>query len=160
MFNYNAIDNFILLLKDAADFNVHANRTYIIWIFQNLKNFFINAGVVQSVVFLSFLMVIFGKLFSIIKEKSKNIPKKINKHILDPGVFIALAFSLNLIIVDLIGITRGEIIRLWIFLTVFVQITVAYVCVKKLDKLSFKIILLSSILQILVTIRMVGFLLC
>ena len=45
-----------------------------------------------------------------------------------PITALCLGLLAVLIAVDLIGVNRGEVIRLWIFLACFFQIPAAYVC--------------------------------
>jgi len=63
-----------------------------------------------------------------------------------------------LAILDLSGSIRGEIVRLWIFLAVFVQVAAAGLCAKT-DRWTMDILLAGSVIQTAVTISMVGFVL-
>jgi len=152
IFKYNAIDNFIFIFNDAVHFNEIARRSYEIWVVQNLKNFFINVGVLQSAIFFVFLSYILYRIIVNIKNFGNVTP-----FIVTPGMLLTLSVLLTIFIVDLIGINRGEIIRQWIFITVFFPVIVAYYCVKIKTSLTFYIVLLGTILQSAVSSSMVEF---
>ena len=152
IFKYNAIDSFIFIFNDAANFNVITERRYEIWVVQNLKNFFINVGFLQSIIFFVFLSNI---LYGII-VKIKNF-KKVTRFIMTPGILLTLSIFFTISIVDLICINRGEVIRLWIFIMVFFSFIVAYYCVKIRNSLTFYIVLLGTVLQSVISINMVEF---
>jgi hypothetical protein len=122
-----------------------------------MKNFFINTGIVQSTIFLIFAVTI---IYTAVMLITKRKMEKFYKFILNPGIALTILFIITLLTVDFMRVLISEVIRTWIFFMVFVQIIAAYVIVKKLDKLSFKIVLASTILQTLVTISMIGFLMC
>ena len=77
--------------------------------------------------------------------------------ITQPGQFLAISFIIFLIIIDMLGVNRGEITRLWIFHMVFIQIIAAHFCVTTLDKKTFYLMLATSILYSAIGVSMVGF---
>jgi len=153
-FHYNAVNNFEIIYRDAVNFNVSANRPYKLWIIHNLKDFFINSGVVGSSAFILYLAALLKTIFTTSDKL------KLKRFVVAPGTIMCLAFAANLLILNLIGINRGETIRLWIFMAAFMQICIAYVCARKLDKVGFRIMAISCIVQTLATIGMVGFMIC
>jgi hypothetical protein len=155
VFNYNIIDSAIIIFNRQFDYNA-ANKVYM-FLTPNMKNFFINTGIVQSTILLIFTVTI---IYTAVMLITKRKMEKFYKFILNPGIALTILFIITLLTVDFMRLLTSEIIRTWIFFMVFVQIIVAYVIVKKLDKLSFKIVLASTILQTLVTISMIGFLMC
>jgi hypothetical protein len=50
-------------------------------------------------------------------------------------------------VADAVGINRGEVIRLWIFLACFWQIPAAYVCRRLDSRMAFTIVLIITLLQ-------------
>jgi hypothetical protein len=153
-FHYDVINNFIIIYKDAVNFNTRADRPYWVWIIHNLKDFFINSGVVGSSVFILFSAALLKK---IINTSNK---LKLKNFITAPGTIICLAFAANLVVLNFIGINRGETIRLWIFMAAFMQICIAHACLRKIDNIGIRIIAVSYIVQTLATIGMVGFMIC
>ena len=154
--NYDIIKNFLGNLDLAVEFNTSAERSYWIWIFRNLVLYFINVGFVQSLLVFSFLFIILAKMIEIYKNGDNKI-KNIMKYAVKPGQFLAISFMAFLLVIDLLGVNRGEITRLWIFHMVFVQIIVAYFCVNKLDQKTFYLVIAATILQSTIGVTMVGF---
>lgn len=157
-FQYNILSSFLYAVGEVSAFNQLSGRGYGLWIFENLKEFFINCGVVCSICFFVFIVSFFIGL-PVIHKSKKTRETRLKRFILKPGRLFPFSFFLTLIFLEAFGINRGEITRHWIFLAVFVQMIVAYFCVTKLNKMAFYLILISAILQSAVTIRMVGFVL-
>jgi len=155
IFKYNAIDNFIYIINDAINFNVMEGRRYEIWVVQNLKNFFINLGFLQSIIFFIILSnILYG---IIVKIKNFYSFKKVTQSIIKPGILLTLSVFFIILILDLAGISRGEVIRIWIFIMVFFPVIVAYYCVKRKNSLTFYIVLLGNVLQTVISVNMVAF---
>ena len=64
-----------------------------------------------------------------------------------------------LIATDLIGVNRGEVIRLWIFLACFFQIPAAYVCARLESRVALGLVLGTTLLQAALGTSMIGFIL-
>ena len=62
-----------------------------------------------------------------------------------------------LLAVDLIGMNRGEVIRLWIFLGSFFQIPVAYVCSSLNSRLALALVVAVTALQTAIGVSMINF---
>jgi hypothetical protein len=62
-----------------------------------------------------------------------------------------------LIATDLIGINRGEVARLWIFLACFFQLPAAYVCARLRSDLALLVVLATSALQAALSTALIGF---
>jgi hypothetical protein len=58
---------------------------------------------------------------------------------------------------DVIGVNRGEAIRLWIFLACFWQIPAAYICRRLESSLAFTVVLIMTVLQIALGTAMLAF---
>jgi len=155
IFKYNALNNFIYVVNDAIKFNVLTERKYDIWVVQNLKDFFINVGFLQSIIFFVFLSNIFYGIIA--KIKRYNCFKKVVQFIFKPAILLTLSVFLIIFILDLVCVDRGEVSRVWIFIMVFFPIIVAHYCVKRKNSLAFYIVLLGSVLQSVVTMSMVWF---
>ena len=57
----------------------------------------------------------------------------------------------------LIGINRGEVMRLWIFLACFFQIPAAYACAALEDRRALPLVLATSVVSIVVGTAVIGF---
>jgi hypothetical protein len=111
--HFNPFTWFFVIARNAGQFNPSAGRNYFVWLIQNPIDFFVGAGFFPSILFISSLLTIFRTL-----QKTKNC-------ILRADVAMNLTALLTLVILTLIGINRGEVTRLWIFLMPFVQLSAA-----------------------------------
>jgi hypothetical protein len=151
-FGLDTMKAFIYILKDLQDFFVRARREYTIWIFHNLKEFIVTAGFSLSLLFLFNISC----LFSYKKGELKGIDRGGQPQPVS-GDFVTVSFLFLLIIIDLLGMNRGEVTRLWIFMASFLPI-IAVDYLSKLDgKSPFYVCLGGLFLQIVVSISLVGF---
>jgi hypothetical protein len=112
---FNLIEGFLYCLKDAAHFNIN-NRPYSIWIIQNLKEYVIGAGLASSLIV----------VVSLFKSRNANW-----SNLADRNANVALIiFVVTIFILNFSGANRGEVTRLWIFLTPMQAILTAYFCRK------------------------------
>jgi hypothetical protein len=70
---------------------------------------------------------------------------------------VCLGLSAVLVAVDLLGMNRGEVIRLWIFLACLFQIPVAYVCSSLNSRLALALVVAITALQTAVGLSMINF---
>jgi len=131
--------NFVTTLMSIAQTSSLgiAYRPYTIWLFENLRNFFIGAGIVPSLLFILACIMIF-KI-----KKSASI--------------ITLATLMTIIILDISGLYKGEVARLWIFLMPFIHIIAAYYIAEKLHPRTFYLTIICTIIQSSIAMSMVGF---
>ena len=154
---FNLFEAFAFAWKDAKDFNLSQHRPYAIWVVQNLKDFFLNAGIAPSLLFLACLGHAIWKLVALSRKREEG--NGILTFLGQREVLILLAFSGVLFFIDLMGVNRGETIRLWIFLGVFVQIIAAHACALRSDSRAFAIVLGITVFQAALGISRVGFVL-
>jgi hypothetical protein len=122
--------------RGAGRFNIEAGRPYWIWVRQNLVEFAFGVGVCQAVLFWAAL-------------GESRFP--------DPMAVLCLALLAALLVTDLIGVNRGEVIRLWLFLACFFQIPAAYVCARLESRAALGVVLGTTLLQSALGTAMVGF---
>jgi hypothetical protein len=70
---------------------------------------------------------------------------------------LCLGSAAVLLATDAIGVNRGEVIRLWIFLGCFFQIPAAYVCARLDNRAALLLVLAVTILQATLGTAMIGF---
>jgi hypothetical protein len=75
----------------------------------------------------------------------------------DPIVVVCATLAVMLIVIDGIGVNRGEVIRLWIFLGSFFQIPSAYVCARLNSRSAAMVLIATTLLQNALGSSMVGF---
>ena len=74
-----------------------------------------------------------------------------------PRDLLCLALIATLLSTLLIGVNRGEVIRLWILLACFFQIPAAFVCAWLGSRLALAVVLATTYLQSAIGISTVGF---
>ena len=145
-FGFDLISAFRAVAADAVAFNAVAGRPYNIWVRQNLVEFLFGVGLCQVVLFAAALT---------------DGAAGLKSHRRDRGsVAIVLICSAILAMVgmaDIIGVNRGEVIRLWIFLACLWQIPAAYVCRRLESPVSFTVVLVTTLLQDALGTAMVAF---
>ena len=133
-----------LTAAHAVAFNLAAARPYGFWVLENPAEFFFGSGLCQSVVFAGVMGVIIGGLSG-------------DARLTRPIAALTVGLLAVLIAVDVIGINRGEVIRLWIFLGSLFQIPAAYACAKLPGRAAIATVLVCSALQATLGTAMIGF---
>lgn len=133
-FQFNFIQVTMTIMKHVPD--IHT-RSYFIWIFYNLYDFFIFTGIPVAGVYLFALKTTLGNF-------SKKLWKKV-----DP---VLIAFTIMILVLNFSGSVRGETARLWIpFLPFIVLIVSSFMTnTLKISTKAFAVILLLQVVQILV----------
>jgi hypothetical protein len=72
-------------------------------------------------------------------------------------VIVCATLAIMLIVIDGIGVNRGEVIRLWIFLGSLFQIPSAYVCARLNSRSAAVVLIATTLLQDALGSSMVGF---
>ena len=139
-------------MADASEFNRSQGRAYSVWVWADLK-VFLNVGVLPSLI--CFVYLATGMVQSIRSLRARNFHPFSWLLLPEPLMFTALLVTLAAL--DLFGFNRGEVVRLWIFLMVFVQVVVAGFCWKRTGRWTIDIVLAGSVIQTAVTISMVAF---
>jgi methylthioxylose transferase len=137
-YGFDAIDTLRLLTTEAVGFNADAERPYLLWLGQNLLDFLFAVGVCQGVVFLGVL---------------RETPRRIR----EPIAVLCASLAVALFVLDLAGVNRGEVVRLWIFLACAFQIPAAYVCARLNSRLALTLVIATTILQDALGTAMIGF---
>jgi hypothetical protein len=156
MYGFDVWESFQFAVEDARAFNAEMGRPYGVWVLQNLKDFLFGAGLPASAVFLAATAYRVGKFVCVLCKKESRWPQ-LRSFLTEPEAVPTLSFALVLVITDLIGVNRGETIRLWIFLAVFVQIIAANRCAVLKPRWVFPALVVLTLLQTTVTISTVGF---
>jgi hypothetical protein len=144
---FDVVDALAYVIRDSGRFNRETHRRYAIWVVHNLKEFFLTAGVAQSLLFLGMV----GAATVAVARRGGRILAD------DPGYLLAVAVLVTLLATDLIGINRGEASRHWIFLAAFLQMVAADACVRSGSALTFQLVLAGTLAQSIATISLVAF---
>jgi hypothetical protein len=144
-FDFNLAGALRRVAADAAQFNVAAARPYDIWVRQNPVDFLFGVGVCQASLVPAALAAGLATRNAAQGRWS------------DPIVIVCLMLAAMLVVVDLIGVNRGEVIRLWIFLGCLFQMPSAYVCARLDSRSAAVVVLATTLLQDALGSSMVGF---
>jgi len=143
---------FVFVSADLRHFFAVAGRAYSIWLVHNLKEFFIAAGLPLSVLFLL-------DVASLVNRRQSKTSTEVAAGALPPvgGAVVAISLLVLVIVLDALGVNRGEVSRLWIFVAALLPIT-AVDCLSKLEtKTPFYVCLGGLLLQGVITISAVAF---
>ncbi|GAA2384663.1 hypothetical protein Cme02nite_65980 [Catellatospora methionotrophica] len=138
LFGYDLFDNFAYVLADANDFNARW-RPYGMWVTRNLWYLALAAGVASCV-------LLAAATFDAVRRRS-----------IHPAAVLTLSGVAVLVVLDLWGINRGETVRLWIFLAVYLQIAAAWLCARTPRLWPAALLLSAAILQSTAGSAMIGF---
>jgi len=144
-FGFDLISAFRQIGTDAVAFNTTAGRPYSIWVRENLREFLFGVGICQAVVFVAALCEGLGRA------------EPWGRRVTQPITVLCLALVSVLLATDLIGVNRGEVIRLWIFLACFFQIPAAYVCARLNNRAALSLVLGATVLQDALGTAIIGF---
>jgi hypothetical protein len=143
-FQFDLFDALRRVTAHAVEFNAHEGRPYSYWLFGNLREFVFGVGICQAALFLLFLF------------DSVRTARGDRRALMTPIAVVTTSLALILLITDLLGINRGEVIRLWIFVACFVQIPSAYACAR-LGQGALLVVLASTIIQTAIAMSVIGF---
>ena len=83
--------------------------------------------------------------------------RQLEERLTEPVTVVSVGVFTALLAIDLIGVNRGEVIRLWIFLACFFQIPAAYVCARLESRAALALVLTLTVLQGALGTAMIGF---
>lgn len=127
------------------EFNESTGRPYSVWVRANLWEFVFGIGFCQAT---SFCVL----LWSSLQGKGRW-----RERLTRPITALSLGLLAVLIAVDLIGVNRGEVVRLWIFLACFFQIPAAYVCSTLDGRVALPLVVATTALQAAIGVAVVHF---
>jgi hypothetical protein len=143
---FNMVSTFRRIGGHAADFNAGEGRRYAIAIWANLIEFVLSVGLCQAVLFAAALA--FG---AIDREPGQG-------RLHHPLAVLCVSLLAILLVTDLIGINRGEVTRLWIFLACLFQIPAAWICARlRRPAVAIAIVVATSIVHATLGTSVVGF---
>jgi hypothetical protein len=145
IFGFDLVSALRKIGQQAVRFNEDAARPYSIWIRANLGEFFFGVGVCQAVLFPAALMDGLRR-----RESWRD-------RLTQPIAVVCIGVAVVLLATDVIGVNRGEVIRLWIFLACFFQIPAAYVCDRLDTSAALVVVMAVTILQSTLGTAMIGF---
>ncbi|MBX7247321.1 MAG: hypothetical protein K1X53_17635 [Candidatus Sumerlaeaceae bacterium] len=146
---------FVHIFHIAHQFYDEVKRPYWLWFFHNIKEFFINAGIVQSCVYALMLGLLARATF--VRPGRKEAQGGLWERIMTPEFVFVLGYTASGLALNASGIERGEDTRLCLFFTPFLQIIAARCMASRLNPTTFDIALVATVLQTAITINTVRF---
>lgn len=148
-FSFDLIQAFQFILHDATNFNLQEQRGYRAWFGENIKEFFYSAGT-------PILLIFTYQLLQILVGWKTLFKKSISYW--NAEIIFTLSLLLTFSSVVFLGINRGEISRLWIYLAVLFQIPAAFF-IAKIPKSAILFFITASVIvmQSIVALHKVGF---
>jgi hypothetical protein len=142
---FDLVAAFRAVRAHALEFNVIERRPYDFWVRANLVEFFFGIGVCQTVLILAALL------------HGVRGPGSLCDRLMRPVTLLTLTVLAAVGVIDLIGINRGEVIRLWIFLACFLQIPAAWVCAQTGRPVAIALVVATSLLLSALGTANIGF---
>jgi hypothetical protein len=145
VWGFDLVNGFRAVRAHALEFNAIERRPYDIWVRANLVEFFVGLGACQTV-------LIAGALALGLRG-----PGALADRLTRPVPLLTLGLLATVAAIDLIGINRGEVIRLWIFLACFLQIPAAWVCAQTRRPQAIALVVISTLLLCALGTANIGF---
>ena len=155
---FDILSVFVTMIRAASEFNERAGRPYGVWIVQNLREFLLGAGLIPSLVFVVTMTALARAAWR--AGRAAGLPAAVQALFASSAGALATSVCLCLLAVDLLGVNRGEVTRLWIFLAVFLQLVCAEAIVSRFGGATASLTLAAVAVQTIVTVTTVGFLIC
>lgn len=148
VFSFDLFNALGLILKDAVDFNSRAGRPYGIWLWENSREFFYSTGLPIMMIFLYLVIDHFSHLRSLTQSRK----------IWSIEIMFFLGLLVTFLFVLFLGINRGEVTRLWIYLAVLFQIPAAqFISRSRLRNWAVFAVILVLVAQSIVALQRVFF---
>ncbi len=128
-FGFDAFETFAFMYEDAVAFNQRENRPYDVWVVMNVVEFLIGLGVLSAVTLLVAWVSLGAEAFQ--RFRRDGFRPGLRALSVHPVRNLLSTLFATLLVLDLWGVNRGEITRLWIFVAVVAQIAVAGFCVER-----------------------------
>jgi hypothetical protein len=142
---FHLLNAFRRIGEHAVEFNETAGRPYSVWVVANLREFALSAGPASLA------------LAAALPLAGATAGSSLRSWVARPHVVSSLGLFAVLIVTNLLGINRGEVVRLWIFLACLFQIPAAWACAALGTRWATVAVLAAAILQAAIGIATIGF---
>jgi hypothetical protein len=131
--------------RHAMEFKATTARPYAVWVTANLWEFALGVGLCQLVASVGVLLAWLSA------------PGRWRERLSAPMAATCIGLFAVLSVVDLVGVNRGEVTRLWIFIGCFYQIPLAWACSLRDSQLAIAAVVGVTALHAAVGTTLVGF---
>lgn len=142
---FDLLHAFSRIGEHAVEFNETAGRPYSVWVLANLREFTVSAGPAQLV--LAAALPLAGWWGAASRRD----------WISRPATALCVGLFAVLIVTNLLGINRGEVVRLWIFLACLFQIPAAWACAALDNRWAIVALMTITAVQAAIGVATVGF---
>jgi len=142
---FDIVRTFQTIGRHAMEFNATTARPYAVWITANLWEFALGVGLCQLVASVGVLLALLSA------------PGRWRDRLSAPMAATCMGLFAVLGAVDLVGVNRGEVTRLWIFLGCFYQIPLAWACSLRDSQVAIAAVVAVSAFHAAVGTALVGF---
>jgi hypothetical protein len=142
---FELIQAFRQIGRHAVAFNEASGRPYAVWVLANLREFTVGAGACALLLTAATMAEGWPRADGTPREKW------------GPIVTVSAGLLATLVTLDLLGVNRGEVVRLWIFLACLFQIPVAYACARIDSRAIATLVLAVTILHATIGTALVRF---
>ncbi len=157
-FDYNIVTGMVAKYTHNWDYIAAPQFGYLRSLALNLKEFFISMGMPQSIMFFVFCGSLIAGLISVSRKKREG-GKGVLAYLMQPGPLLLVSCFFTLLVIDLLGVNRAEITRVWIYMMVFMDMCIAFFMGERESRVTFYTLLACKVFQTAVTIYLVGFVL-
>ena len=153
-FGFHIVEQVFALLQECAKCNVALHRPMAVWLGPNLVEFFLNGGVAASILFFSGIVVALRRKRGSDRRRA-DAPPGPPPPPMDTEILLSAALLVAAGILAIIS--RGEVARVWIFLSAFLQISAAIQAGRTPGTRTATVALTSAVVQAGTTLSMIGF---
>lgn len=146
-FEYEIFGRLGLAIDSARAFNLAIGRGYAVWLLNNPPELAIGLGALQATVFVSTLMGAFRG----------GAGERWLARLAEPAACVAWSLFAVFVFLEILGVNRGEVLRLWIFLASFVPAVTGLYCARTSSLWPFGIVLGLMMLEAAIPLGMIGF---
>jgi len=149
LFSFNIFQSLLYILKSAGHFNINHGRGYLIWLIEDSREFFYGVGIPITIIFIymTFHLLVQTRTLKGLAQWSLE------------NVFV-ISLLITFLVLLFLGINRGEITRLWIYMAVLFQVPAAIFLARiRRGEILFFLVASLVAIQAMVTLHLVGFVL-
>ena len=157
-YGFDAFAAFKYMYEDAVQFNVRDNRPYDVWVVANLVEFSIGIGLVSAMMLALGWFQTAGEAWQ--WSRTEGVRAAARRLFAAPATNLLICLFATILILDAWGLNRGETTRLWIFLGVAVELTLAGYCFDRFGPATARLMVATCTLQAIISSVIVSFMNC
>ncbi len=157
---FDIFDALSHVARDARSFNDYQRPNYAEWFIPNLREFFVNAGYASSLLVsattVSMSAIFVFRVLMRLGHEQPAITTRVTSLAEGPRL-LASGLIGEIVILDVLGLNRGEVSRLWLYLAVLMPLVIAGLIAGPPGRRLFQAVLILSVVQTIFLVNMVSF---